>query len=105
MAVLVLKTTYPTEQGEEVTKRLQEIMPNFQPPEHITVRGPYWNSDIEKGIKLLLIHEVEASKINQERSRMAAACNALHGIKGFKWSIEIWAENKDIQERREKYGF
>ena len=105
MAVLVTYCSYPTDQIETFTKRLQEIAPKFQTPEHVTVRGPYWNSDSEKGIVGFFICEVEAAKINQERSRIAALCSALNGIPGYKWSIDVWSEQSDIQERRTKYGF
>jgi hypothetical protein len=105
MAVLVVNMSYPTEQAEAVTKRFQEILPKFPPQPDVTMRGPYWSGDIEKGIKGLSIVEVEGSKINQARSRLAAFCNACHGIPGLKWSIEIWAEQADLQERREKYGY
>jgi hypothetical protein len=105
MAVLIYNFSYPTEQTEAVTKRLQEVGPKFQAPDYVTVRGPYWNGDIEKGVKGFAIFELDASKIFEERTRLAAFANAFHGIPGLKWNIELWADQADIQARREKWGF
>jgi hypothetical protein len=40
-----------------------------------------------------------------EQLSIAAFMIAFNGIQGFKWSLELWTKQKDIQERREKYGF
>jgi hypothetical protein len=105
MAVLVTHFACPTEHMAELAKLVQEIRPKFEPqPDYITIRGPYWNSDMESGIKCFQITEIEASKILQERLRIAAFCNALHGIPGFRWKVELWTDQADIQERIEKYG-
>jgi hypothetical protein len=105
MAVLIANWSLPTEQLKEMANRAQEIMPKFPTPEGVKMKGPYWYSDIEKGMRGLSIVEVEASKILQERLRMAAFFNAFNGIQGYKWSIEIWLDQADIQGRIEKYGF
>jgi hypothetical protein len=105
MAAFLCNFSCPTEQLAEVTKRIQEIMPKFQPlPDYVTQRGPYWSSDIEKGYKCLIISEIDGSKIYQERIRIAAIFNSLNGIPGFKWSAELWVDQADAQERLEKYG-
>jgi hypothetical protein len=105
MAVLIANWVNPTEQMKEMFDRAQEVMPKFPIPENVTMRGPYWYSDIEKGIKGLAIYEVEASKLIQERLRLAAFFNAFNGIPGYKWNIEIWVDQADVQARMEKYGF
>ena len=104
MAVLVSCVSYPTEQTQEVEKRLPEVMSKSPIPDYITMRGPYWDSDIEKGIQGFVIIEVEAAKRNEARARLAAVYSACHGIPGFKWNIKLWSEQKDIIERKEKYG-
>jgi hypothetical protein len=105
MAILLSNCSYPTEKVKEVSDRMQEIMPKFPPPDYATTKGPFWNGDLEKGIKAFMISEVDASKLLQERLRLAAIFNALNGIEGFKWSIELWTDQSDIQARMEKYGF
>lgn len=103
MAILKVNASCPTEHFAEMVKRLQEIMPKFQTPDYVTVRGPYWKSTSE-GMKSFFITEVEASKMYQERLRLAAVFMALHGVPGFRWDIEYWTEQADAQKRIEMYG-
>jgi hypothetical protein len=105
MAVLISNWSFPTEQMKAMAIRAQEVMPKFPQPENVIMRGPYWYSDIEKGMRAISVTEVEASKIIQERLRLAALFNAFNGIPGYKWSIEIWLDQADVQARMEKYGF
>jgi hypothetical protein len=105
MAILLTRYSCPTEHMAEMTKRVQEIRPKFEPPpDYAKIIGPYWNPDIEGGINCFQITEVEPSKILDERLRIAAFCNALHGIPGLTWSVELWVEQADNQARIQKYG-
>jgi hypothetical protein len=105
MAVLIGKWSLPTEQLKEMVNRAQEVMPKFPTPEDVIMRGPYHYSDMEKGMRGLLIFEVDPPKLLQERLRLAAFFNAFNGIPGYKWNIEIWLDQADVQSRMEKYGF
>jgi hypothetical protein len=105
MAVLIANFSVPTEYVKEMANRAPEVMSKVQQPDDVIMRGPFWYSDLEKGMRALAVIEVDASKIVQERLRMAAFLNAFHGIPGYKWNIEIWLDQADIQARIEKYGF
>jgi hypothetical protein len=103
MAILKAIVTFPTEQMVEVVKRLQENIPKFPNPDHVTIRGPYWKSTSE-GMNWFTIHEVEPSKMYEERLRIGAFASFFNGVPGLKWRIEYWTEQSDTQKRIELYG-
>ena len=103
MAILKINFLCPTEHFAEMVKLAPEITPKFPPPDHVTVRGPYFKSTFE-GMNWFSISEVEPSKMYEERTRLAAIGMALHGIPGLKWNIEYWTEQADAQKRIEMFG-
>jgi hypothetical protein len=104
MAVIRTTVLFPTDQGPEIAKRIQEIMPKFPTPDHITLRGPYWKTTLE-GLGWTSITEVEPSKMYEEWLRITAFFTALQGIPGFKWTVDFCTEQSDLQLRREKFGY
>jgi len=85
--VIVLRTSYPTENAPEMGKRFQEI-PALA--DYITRRGPYVLGVREAGIQSITVYEIDRS------TKLAEACEevgkqAVHfiGVTGFTYPIDV----------------
>jgi len=90
--VIVSTTTYPPESAEEMAKRFLEA-PEI--PDFMTRRGPYFNSNIEKGIFSLSIWELDKSKVPDGTEYLGNYMAIFFGVPGFKYEIKSFLE---IQE-------
>jgi hypothetical protein len=84
--VIIGIVSFPTESSKEMGKHFMEI------PDFINKRGPYFNSELGKGITCVSLFEFESSK-------MAEAMEFVHdyyalyiGIPGYSYTVGTWLE-------------
>ena len=96
--VIVTNVTYPPESSEDMGKRFLEAP---QIPDFMTRRGPYFSSDLEKGILGLSIWELDNSKISEATEFLGNYMAIFFGVAGFRYEIKSFLE---VQEALKLIG-
>jgi len=84
---------YPPESGKEMAKRFLEQQP--APPTYITMKGPYFSSEVGVGIKAIAIYEFDQSKFSEANQFIGTRYTKYYGVPGFTFSINTWLEAKE----------
>lgn len=76
------------------TMEMKNILISLPPkPEYITIRGPYFHGEGEKGIHSMTIYEFEKDReVDAYRFIMANRIKPYFGVKGFTFSCDVWME-------------
>jgi hypothetical protein len=84
--------SYPPESAKEMGKRFLEQPPL---PAYITVKGPYFSTEVGVGFKAISIYEFDKSKFSEAFEVIAARHAKYYGVPGFTYSQNIWLEAKE----------
>lgn len=90
--IIVSTVYYPPESASEMAKRFLEIP---QLPDFMTRRGPYFQSDLNKGIVGFSIYELEKSKIAEGKEFIGNSMAIYFGVPGFKYEIKDFLETAE----------
>lgn len=90
--IVISLTSYPAESAEEMGKR---FMGMSALPDYISMKGPYFNSGIEEGIKGITVYEFEDSKYGEVYKLLADRIATFFGVPGFTYSLHHWLEAID----------
>ena len=90
--VIIGILSYPPESSKEMGKRFLEQPPG---PAYITIKGPYFSSQLGEGIKSIVIYEYDQSKFSEVNQFLIARYAKYYGVPGFTYSIHPWLEVKE----------
>jgi len=90
--VIISISSYPLESVKEIAKRLMQQSPL---PAYITMKGPYANSEVGAGMKVIAIFEFDKSKLSEAFEVITARYVKYHGVPGFTYSHNVWLETKE----------
>ena len=88
--VIILSTSYPSENATEMGKRFLELPPL---PDYLTRRGPYVLGTKGEGITSTTIYEIDRStKLAEAFEEVAKQAVHFLGVPGFTYSINVGLE-------------
>lgn len=88
--VIITNIYFPPQSLNEMKEILLSLPPK---PEYITVNGPYFHSEGQKGIHSMTIYEFETSReADAHRFIMANRINPYFDVPGFSFSCDMWME-------------
>jgi hypothetical protein len=87
--VIVGMITYPPEQAKEVAKRFGQAPPL---PSYITLKGPYINSELGVGTKVIAIYEFDQAKTREAMEYVSDRYAKYIGVPGLTYSHPVWLE-------------
>ena len=90
--VVIGMLSYPPESSKEMAKRFLEQPPL---PPYITMKGPYFLSELGEGIKSIVIYEFDQSKFSEVNQFIVTRYTKYYGVPGFTYSIHTWLEAKE----------
>ena len=90
--VIIGILSYPPESSKEMGKRFLEQPPL---PAYITMKGPYFSSEVGEGIKSVVIYEFDQSKLSEANQFLITRYAKYYGVPGFTFSINTWLEAKE----------
>jgi hypothetical protein len=83
---------YPPEGSKEMAKRFLEQPPL---PTYITIKGPYFSSELEEGMKSIVIFEFDQSKFSEANQFVITRFTKYYGVPGLTYSLHPWLEVKE----------
>jgi len=90
--VIIGILSYPPESAKEMAKRFLE-QPSL--PAYITVKGPYFSSEVGVGSKAIGLYEFDQSKVSEAMEAITARYAKYYGVPGFTYSLHNWLEAKE----------
>jgi hypothetical protein len=90
--VIIGILSYPPESSKEMAKRFLEQPPL---PTYITMKGPYFISELGEGIKSIVIYEFDQSKFSEANQFIITRYTKYYGVPGFTYSVHTWLETKE----------
>ena len=90
--VIVTKVSYPTESATEMAKRFLEAP---QMPDYIVRKGPYVTANTQEGIHVMMISELDKSRLAEGLDFSASYMTHFYGVPGFKYEIK---PNFEVEE-------
>ena len=90
--VIIGFLSYPPESSKEMAKRFLEQPPL---PTYLTMKGPYFSSELGEGIKSIVIYEFDQSKFSEVNQFIITRFTKYYGVPGFTYSIHPWLEAKE----------
>jgi hypothetical protein len=90
--VIIAMISYPPESGKEMAKRFLE---QPSPPAFITIKGPYFGSEVGEGIQSIIIFEFDQSKFSEAYQFVGTRLAKYFGVPGFTYSVHPWLEAKE----------
>jgi len=91
--VIIGMLSYPPESAKEMAKRFLEQTPV---PAYITMKGPYYSSELGEGIKAIVIYEFDQSKFSEVNQFVITRYTKYYGVPGFTFSVNTWLETKEV---------
>ena len=96
--VIIAQISYPPESAKDMAKRFLEA-PKF--PDYMSRKGPYINSNMDKGIITLSLFELEKAKTGEGLEALGNYYATFFGVSGFKYKIETFF---DVNEALKMIG-
>jgi hypothetical protein len=90
--VIIGILSYPPESVKEMAKRFLEQPPL---PAYITMKGPYFSSEVGVGNKAIVIYELDQTKILEASQFITTRFTKYYGVPGFTYSANTWLEAKE----------
>jgi hypothetical protein len=90
--VIIGILSYPPESAKEMAKRFIEQPPL---PAYITMKGPYFSSEVGEGMKSVVIYEFDQSKFSEVNQFIITRYTKYYGVPGFTCSTNTWLEAKE----------
>jgi len=90
--VIIAMISYPPESSKEMAKRFMEQPPL---PTYVTMKGPYFNSEVGGGMKALAVYEFDQSKFSEANQFIITRYTKYYGVPGFTFSTQPWLEAKE----------
>jgi hypothetical protein len=90
--VIIGILSYPPESSKEMAKRFLEQPPL---PAYITMKGPYFSSQVEEGMKSIVVYEFDQSKFSEVNQFIITRFTKYYGVPGFTYSVNTWLEAKE----------
>ena len=90
--VIIGTLSYPPESSKEMAKRFLE-QPSV--PAYITMKGPYFSSEVGEGTKAIAIYEFDQSKFSEVNQFIITRFTKYYGVPGFTYSVHPWLEAKE----------
>ncbi len=90
--VLIGVLSYPPESSKEMAKRFKD-QPSL--PAYITMKGPYFSSELGEGMKSIVIYEFDQSKYSEANQFIITRYTKYYGVPGFTYSVNTWLETKE----------
>ncbi len=87
--VIVSKASYPTESSREMAERFLEAP---QMPDYIVLKGPYVTSNTCEGIHVMMISELDNSRLAEGLDFTASYMVHFYGVPGFKYELKPYFE-------------
>ncbi len=87
--VIVSKASYPTESSREMAARFLEAP---QIPDFIIRKGPYVTANTSEGIHVMMISELENSRLAEGLEFTASYMTHFYGVPGFKYEMKPYFE-------------
>ncbi len=88
--VIITNIFFPPQSSIDMKNILTTLPPK---PEYISVRGPYFHSEGEKGFHSMTIYEFESNKEGDAyKFIMTNRLKPYFGVKGFSFSCDVWME-------------
>jgi hypothetical protein len=90
--VIIGFSSYPPESAKEMGKRFlaQPPLPAF-----ITMKGPYFSTEVGRGIMAFGIYEFDQSKISEAMQVITARYATYFGVPGYTYSVKTWLDAKE----------
>ena len=86
---IVTKVSYPTESATEMAQRFLEAP---QIPDYIVRKGPYVTSNTCEGIHVMMISELDNSRLAEGLDFNASYMVHFYGVPGFKYEMRPYFE-------------
>ena len=90
--VIIGTMAFPPESEKEMAERFSNAAPV---PSFMTLRGPYVNSEVGVGNKIISIYEFDQSRIKEAYEFVLTRYSKYVGIPGFTYSVQPWLEMSD----------
>lgn len=90
--VIIGMQSYPPESSKELANRFANIPPL---PPYVTMKGPYFSSEIGGGVKTITIYEFDQAKGSEAIQAIYNRYAKYYGTPGFTYSINIWLDVKE----------
>ena len=90
--VIIAEVSYPTESARQVATRFLET-PDI--PEFLTRKGPYVSTNLEHGVFVVTIYELDKSKLAEGLEYLGQSMAVYFGVPEFKYSIKPFM---DVEE-------
>ena len=90
--VMIGISMYPLGSSKEVGKRYAQLPPL---PQYVTLKGPYFHSEVGLGIKSITLYEFDASKIQEVGEAIRSRVAKMIDVPGYTFSVDTWTEVKD----------
>jgi hypothetical protein len=90
--VIITENTFPPGSAKDIGKAFLELPPL---PDYITMKGPYINSDSEKGIRSILIYECDNSKLAEALQTVGDRVTNYFDVPGYTYSVNTWFEAQE----------
>lgn len=82
--VIIGRMSYPPESANEMAKKYLEIP---QVPEYLNRKGPYVSANLEDGVSIVVVYELDNSRLAEGMEYMANLYTMFFGVPGFKYEI------------------
>jgi len=90
--VMIGISMYPPGSAKEVGRRFAQLPPL---PQYMTLKGPYFHSEVGLGIKSISLYEFDASKIQEAGEVIRSRIAKIMDVPGYTVAVDIWTEVKD----------
>lgn len=90
--VIIGMMSYPPERAEEMSRRFLESAPI---PAYMTLKGPYLNSEVGTGFKVISVYEFEQPKVKEAFEVVLDRYSKFTGVPGYTFSVKIWLQMSD----------
>ena len=90
--VIIGMMAFPPESEKEMAERFAKALPV---PPFMTLRGPYVNSEIGVGNKIISVYEFDQSKVKEAYEFVITRYSKYVGIRGLTYSVQPWLEMTD----------
>ena len=94
--IIVLTVTFPTDQTREVVinRWAKQVVKN-PTPDYMTLRGPYASTDLDKGLVVMSIYELDNKKLAEAILWIGEAMVEYYDLPGFSYTAMPWTEPEE----------
>jgi len=97
LTYIIITAWYPPYAAAEVAKVMQETGEKFPPDDSLTTTViPIASMRTKEDMKAMMVSEVKRGKLYEALSRTHNALALFNNIKEFKYTVELWATQKEI---------